>query len=406
MTALSLLLSAVLAAMALGQPADETRPDGNGAEGEALDLDAMRAEDPDGFADLAMGAMLDTVLFGETERVEVVAERFPEAHEAWALSMEGRVRRLTAEYCERGAWQMMGMGAVVAPELPVDQRSRLRVHLGFAEVSHSVWQAAPGTLRLTEVEHALEGAGGIEFLKYRRNRTAALRAAAESERRELRWNDAAVRAFPHADIVGELAPKPRPAAAGGLDLDRLRADLETARAAARNAWRQVAAAETAWEDGLARADAVARSVWNKALAAGQLTQEFDMHFWETVWIGQVQVEGGECVTPMELVRPSLKAAHFQAAMMSKFTAFALEIPRVTDDESAALYGQYRRSLAKWKEARLAASDLAVAVDEAEVARALLCRIYPDRCDDRPQPPTTGELPGREGRRETGRENHP
>ena len=405
MTALSLLLSVVLAAATLGQPADETRPDGNGAEGETLDLDAMRAEDPDGFADLAMGAMLDTVLFGETERVEVVAERFPEAREAWALSMEGRVRRLTAEYCERGAWQMMGMGAVVAPELPVDQRSRLRVHLGFAEVSHSVWQAAPGTLRLTEVEHALEGAGGIEFLKYRKNRTAALRAAAESERRELRWNDAAVRAFPHADMVGELAPKPRPAA-GGLDLDRLRPDLETARAAARNAWRQVAAAETAWEDGLARADAAVRSVWKKALAAGQLTQEFDMHFWETVWIGRVQVEGGECVTPMELVRPSLKAAHFQAAMMSKFTAFALEIPRVTDDESAALYGQYRRSLAKWKEARLAASDLAVAVDEAEVARALLCRIYPDRCDDRPQPPTTGELSGREGRRETGEENHP
>lgn len=80
MTALSLLL----AATTLGQPADETRPDGNGAEGEALDLNAMRAEDPDGFADLAMGAMLDTVLLGETERVEVIAERFPEAHEAWA----------------------------------------------------------------------------------------------------------------------------------------------------------------------------------------------------------------------------------------------------------------------------------------------------------------------------------
>lgn len=402
MTALSLLL----AATTLGQPADETRPDGNGAEGEALDLNAMRAEDPDGFADLAMGAMLDTVLFGETERVEVIAERFPEAHEAWAASMEGRVRRLTAEYCERGAWQMMGMGAVVAPELPVDQRSRLRVHLGFAETSHSVWQAAPGTLRLTEIEHALERAGSIEFLKYRRNRTAALRAAAESERRELRWHDAAIRAFPHADMVGELAPKPRPPAAGGLDLDRLRADLETARAAARNAWRPVAAAETAWEDRLARADTVVRSAWKKALAAGQLTQEFEMHFWDTAWVGRVQVEGSECVTPMELVRPSLKAAHFQAAMMSKFTAFALEIPSVTDDESAALYGQYRRSLAKWKEARLAASDLAVAVDEAEIARALLCRIYPDRCDDRPQPPTTGELPGREGRWETGKEKHP
>lgn len=401
MTALSLLLSAVLAAMALGQPADETRPDGNGAdegrpapsregadegegEGEALDLEAMRAEDPDGFADLAVGAMLDTVLFGETERVEVIVERFPEAHEAWVSAMEGRVRRLTAEYCERGAWQMMGIGAVVAPELPVDRRSRLRAHLGFAEVSHSVWQAAPGALRLTEIETALEREGGIEFLEYRKNRTAALRTAAESERRERRWHDAAVRAFPHADLVGDLAPKPWPAAAaGGLDLDRLRADLETARAAARDTWRQVAAAEAAWEDGLARADAAARSVWEKALAAGELTQEFDMHFWDTVWIGKVQVEGSECVTPMELVRPSLAAAHFQAAMMSKFTAFALEIPRVTDEESAALYGQYRRSLAKWKEARLAVSDLAVSVDEAEIARALLCRIYPHRCGDRP-----------------------
>ena len=417
MTALSLLLSVVLAAATLGQPADETRPDDEGAghrpapsrEGDgapAADLDApdtdlMRAEDPDGYSDFAMGVVWEPLSIGENETVEVIIERYPEAHEAWVASMEARLRRVAAEQCERGAWRFMELANEMSSELPFDYRSWVSAYLGFLDVSHSPWQRSPVELDIPAMESALEVTADLNFVQYRRNRTAALRAAAESERRELLWQYAAARAFARA-APDDGAPQ-APWEVEGLSLDRLRADLEAMQAATRNAWLRVEETQVAWADRLARADAAVRSVWDRVMGFSAVIRLFDVDFWPTL-IGGVRLTDAECAVPMESVRPSLSAEYFQASMMSKFAAFALEIPVVTDDESAALYRRHRRALDTWKKARLATSDLTVAVDEAEAA--LRCGADPDRCDDRPGPPRTDDLPGQQRRRETGKEKHP